>query len=114
MVELFRKAMPAYQVHWKAIVTGKQMSVAELEAAAGAEYAFNKAAGVMPWEFSPLMACMGGPGTLRDALMAMVTEKERKKWQAFARRYEQCDLTVNPSPAAKRALEYLEECRRDV
>lgn len=82
--------------------------------ALAAVQAFDLAANTMPSDFSPLMACMGGPGTLRDALMAMVTEKERKKWQAFARRYEQCDLTVNLSLAAKRALEYLEECRRDV
>jgi hypothetical protein len=50
----------------------------------------------------------------RQALMAMVTEEERKQWQAFARRYEQRDLTVNPSPAAKRALDYLERCRREI
>jgi hypothetical protein len=68
----------------------------------------------MPWEFSPLMGRMGGPGTLRDALFAMATEKERKSWERFARRYEQIDLTVNPSPAAQRALEYLEKCRREV
>jgi hypothetical protein len=114
LVELFRKAMPAHQLHWKSIVTGKKVSKAKLFEALAAVQAFDLAANTMPSDFSPLMTCMGGPGTLRDALMAMVTEKERKKWQAFARRYEQCDLTVNPSPAAKRALEYLEECRRDV
>jgi len=83
-------------------------------AALAAIRAFDKAAGVMPWEFSPLMGRMGGPGTLRDALFAMATEKERKSWERFARRYEQIDLTVNPSPAAQRALEYLEKCRREV
>jgi len=66
--------------------------------ALAAVQAFDLAANTMPSDFSPLMACMGGPGTLRDALMAMVTEKERKKWQAFARRSAAgtSDATLEP------------------
>ena len=34
--------------------------------------AFDRAANVMPWEHSPLSPRTGGPGSLRDALLAMV------------------------------------------
>jgi hypothetical protein len=114
LVALFRAAMPAHMMLRKASRSGKYPPLEEQEAALAAIRAFDLASGRRLWEFSALEGFMAGPGTLRNALMTLVTEKEWKTWERFARRYEQIDLTVNPSPAMRLALEYLEECARDV
>jgi len=77
LVELFRRAVPASEaLHYDASHDKRRMTTAEHVAACAAVHAFNKAAGVMPWEHGPLDPEMGGPGSLRDALIAMVRKAQ--------------------------------------
>jgi hypothetical protein len=87
LVELFRKAMPAHQAHWRSIVTVKDLPYEEHSAAIDAFQAFNLAAGVKPWEHSPLSARTDMPG-LRAALLARCSDEEVKAWDRFSRKYE--------------------------
>jgi hypothetical protein len=91
LVELFRKAIPAYQAHWRAIVTGKEMSMERLQEAARRCNAFDIAAGVKPWEHSPLKADATDKA-LQEALLAKLTPAELKQWRAFARRWEMAEI----------------------
>jgi hypothetical protein len=77
LVALFRAAVPAAEaLHYDASHDKRRMTTAEHVAACAAVHAFNKAAGVMPWEHGPLDPEEGGPGSLRDALLAMMDGKD--------------------------------------
>jgi hypothetical protein len=78
LVELFRAAVPASEaLQYDASHDKRRMTTAEHAAACAAVHAFNKAAGVMPWEHGPLDPQMGGPGSLRDALIAECERQDR-------------------------------------
>jgi hypothetical protein len=87
LVELFRKAMPGYQAHWKSIVTRREMLYAKFAAAVDAVQAFHLAAGVRPWQHTPLSPRTDLPA-LRAALLAKCSDAERKAWDRFSRKYE--------------------------
>jgi hypothetical protein len=88
LVDLFRKAMPAHQALFQQIITGKQMSDEKDKAARAACAAFNAAAGVMPWEHSPLSPRANGPGPLQSALVAKLNGVELKAWRKFASKWQ--------------------------
>ena len=74
LVSLFKAALPCWERQWMEIITGKQaMTDEESIAAREAVRAFDQAAGVRPWEHSPLSPRTGGPGSLRDALLAKMS-----------------------------------------
>jgi hypothetical protein len=78
LVELFEAAVPAFEALWyDATHDRRRMTTAEHVAACAVLHAFNKAAGVMPWEHGPLDPEMGGPGSLRDALIAECERQDR-------------------------------------
>ena len=87
LVELFRAAVPAHEALWyDATHDRRRMTTAEHLAACAAVHAFNKAADVPPWEHGPLNPEMGGPGSLRDALLAMMNGKDEARDGGLDRR----------------------------
>ena len=87
LVELFRKALPGKQTWWDEHISGKDtLTLEERLQAYAAIRAFNSAAGVRPWERSPLDPGAGGP--IQAALLAKLTGAELGAWQAHVRKVQ--------------------------
>src|SRR5262249_12567441 len=78
LIELFKAALPAHEALWyDATHDRRRMTTAEHAAACDACYAFDKAAGVKPWEFGPLHSRASGHwGTMREALLKAINAED--------------------------------------
>ena len=66
-------------------ITGKALPVEQHNEALAVVQAFDRAAGVKPWEYSPLSP--HGDGPLQAALLAKLTEAEAEAWRSYARKW---------------------------